>query len=644
MKVILRELMASHSPLTGKYLANINQVSSRTTREDIKKLNEILSEHGSSINSVMGKGYELTIHHENKFLQYLDSELSDNAYENNNIPRSREDRIVYLIKRLLLSEGYVKLEDLADEIYVSKSTIQNDLKDVKKILSEYEISLEARPNYGLKIQGSELKLRFCMSEYVFDHSDERKDYIQEFYNSAFSKKELDAILSIILNQLNTHKITLSDIAINNLLIHIAIAYKRIQSGYKVNFYQTDVNQLVDKYEYRVAKQIVNEVEKSFQVEFPQSEIAYITMHLLGTKMLSKKNINNRVVEQVMDDETYQLVQISLNKIEREMNLGISDDQELIIGLGLHLKPAINRYKYDMNIRNPMLDDIKRNYPLAFEAGLVAALAIKDQIGTEMNENEIGYIALHIGAAIERKKLQSGPKRCLVVCASGFGTAQLIYYKLKARFYNEIEVVGTTEYYKLDEYNLDNIDFIVSSIPIPQELPVPVIEVNAILGDDDLNRIKNFVSEGEQGLHSLFQKELIFLNKQFQSKEEALSFMTNQLTVKGLVDSSFLESIYERERVAPTSFGNLVAIPHPINPKSNQTFLSVCTLDRPVIWHDKPVQFICILSVKKNSAENLQYLYDLLGNIIDSPSIVQQLVKVNSFEEFIGIISENFMMS
>src|SRR5699024_12559064 len=78
------------------------------------------------------------------------------------------------------------------------------------------------------------------------------------------------------------------------------------------------------------------------------------------------------------------------KIEEELNLDIKHDQELIMGLGLHLKPAINRYKYGMNFRNPMLADIKKNYPLAFEAGVIAGLSIESKIGIEINENEIGY--------------------------------------------------------------------------------------------------------------------------------------------------------------------------------------------------------------------------------------------------------------
>src|SRR5699024_1993752 len=148
-------------------------------------------------------------------------------------------------------------------------------------------------------------------------------------------------------------------------------------------------------------------------------------------MLNQTNAGEEVVEQVLDNDMKQLLMLALDKIEEELNLDIKHDQELKMGLGLHLKPAINRNKYGMKFRNPMLADIKKNYPLAFEDGVIAGLSIESKIGIEINENEIGYLALHIGAAIERRKYKSGPKRCLIVCASGLGTAQLIYYQVQA---------------------------------------------------------------------------------------------------------------------------------------------------------------------------------------------------------------------
>ena len=83
------------------------------------------------------------------------------------------------------------------------------------------------------------------------------------------------------------------------------------------------------------------------------------------------NASDKIIKQVVEEDISKLVVKVLDEIESKLNLGVSDDKELIIALSLHLKPAVNRYKYGMNVRNPMLEDIKKNYPLAFEAGIIA---------------------------------------------------------------------------------------------------------------------------------------------------------------------------------------------------------------------------------------------------------------------------------
>ncbi|MGA8942709.1 MAG: BglG family transcription antiterminator [Thermoactinomyces sp.] len=632
MQHILRELMGAHGPITGTYLANLNQVTVRTIREDMKHLDALLAGHGARIESLMGKGYQLIINDDHDFRQFLNTNFGNGSQK---IPGTPEERITHIIRRLLLNDGYLKLENLADEMFVSKSTVQNDLKQVKEQLGKYDIKLVSRPNHGLKVEGREIKLRFCMAETIFSKNDSGNFRGETVL--PLPRRVLDRIHQIILNQIKKHQITIADISVNNLLIHIAIALRRIKNGNHVTLHQTEIRDILDQKEYIVANHIAKEIGIAFQTAFPKEEIAYIAIHLAGTKMLSQTYDQDQLVEHVVDREILRLVYIMLEKIEEKMELDLKHDRELIMGLGMHLKPAINRYKFGMNIRNPMLEDIKKNYPLAFDAGVIAGMALEDETGIRMNENEIGYLALHFGVAMERKKSPAAPKRCLIVCASGLGTAQLIYYKLKNRFGKNLDVTGTTEYYNLHQCNLRNIDFIVSSIPIPDPLPVPVIKVNAIMGDHDLSRIESLISDKKGDASAYFRKDLLFLGRHFSSKNEVLAFMHKQLLEKGLVDPDFLEAIHEREKMAPTAYGNLVAIPHPITPKSSETFLSVCTLKKPVLWGDKPVQFVCILSVKKESKEDLQSMYELLGRIIENPAIVQALLKANTCNLFMDVL-------
>ncbi|WP_117168258.1 BglG family transcription antiterminator [Paraliobacillus sediminis] len=632
---ILRELMASEEAVTSEYLANIINVTSRTVRDDIKALGRLLDSNGAKINSIRGSGYVLHIEDDQRFRSYLQQFLDEEKGEDTVIPDSPDERIKYLIRRFLLAEGYLKLDELCEEMHISKSTIQNDVRQVKKVLENYAIHLDKRPSYGMKVIGSEVKLRFAMSEYVFDRSaNVAKSIWQDQLSSITDQKNLDAIWSVIMNQIKENGITLSDIAINNLFIHIAIAYKRIKSGHHVSLFKKELNEIIDQKEYEVAKKIVVKTEELLGVTFPQEEIAYIAIHLLGTKMISQTNMSEQEIGLVMEDNIYRMTMLVLNSIESKLHLGIRHDRELIIGLGLHLKPAINRYKYGMNVRNPMIDDIKTNYPLAFEAGIVAGMVLEEEMEVSIDENEIGYIALHIGAAIERSKLQTGPKRCIIVCASGLGSAQLLKYKLKSKFGSKLDVIGTTEFYKLQQIPFEEIDFIVSSVPITEKVSVPVIEVNTILGDKDLDKIEAFVIDNTSSVFEYIKQDLLFLHQSFQTKDEVLHFLVDVLEDKKLIPDNYLNLIYEREKVAPTAYGNLVAIPHPITAQTNSTFLTICTLEKPIDWADKRVQFICLLNVEKDSQKDLQNMYEMLGKIVDNAHLIQQLNKCENYQEFI----------
>ena len=635
MSIILRELisMQSISTVTSEHLANLNRVSSRTIRNDIKELDNLLSEHGASVRSVRGTGYELKINDERSFHNFLQDITRD--LHQGVIPTLPEDRVQYLIKRLLLTDEYMKLENLADELYISTSTIQNDLRDVKKILNKYEIILDKRPNYGLKVKGDEMKLRFCMSEYIFNRREIELDLLNDRV-SILPREEILAIRSQILKIIQEYKINLSDIGLNNLIIHIAIACKRIYSQNYVSLYPEDLKDIIEQMEYEVAIEIVKGIEETFLIVFPEAETAYVAIHLLGIKMNSDISTSAKEVQNFIDKEIYDLTTSILESIENELKLGIKDDKELFIGMSLHLKPAINRYRYGMNLRNPMLNEIKSNYPLAFEASIVAGRVIKQKSGIDMHENEIGYIALHIGGAIERRKMINQPKRCIIVCASGVGSARLLYYKLQSKFGFDLNIIGTTEYYKLSQISMDGLDFIVSTIPIPDNLPIPVIEVNTILGTNDFDKIENIMLEEKHKTINYIREELVFLQQNLDTKEKVIHFLGDKLQKSGLVNEEFIASVFEREAISPTCFGNLVAVPHPIMPQTDTTFWTVCTLQKPITWEDKRVQFVCLLSVQKNSNEDLQKMYNLLGNVIDDIHTVQRLLKCRTYQEFIDV--------
>src|SRR5690625_5730188 len=125
--------------------------------------------------------------------------------------------------------------------------------------------------------------------------------------------------NIIIKKIKVHANTLSNIAISNLIIHIAIAYKRIDSGYHISLYKTDVQDIREQREYEVAKEIVTEVEEKLQVDCPPVETAYIAIHLLGTKLLSQTTSGDSDVEQVLDKSIQGTISTAHEQIDGELH-------------------------------------------------------------------------------------------------------------------------------------------------------------------------------------------------------------------------------------------------------------------------------------------------------------------------------------
>jgi len=629
---ILKQLIGEHGHITGKQLADLLQVSSRTIRSDLKEIESRFQKEnsGARIISLYGQGYYLDVIDEDKFKSFLRT-ITD---KDETMPVEPEDRVQYLVRLFLLSSDYLKIEDLADKIFVSRSTLQNDLKDVKVTLNQFYLELTSRPNYGLKLSGKEKHIRYAISELLF------RDTFISLENENQQKwllpvKQMELIRNIVLKRPKEVQLNLSDIGLNNLVIHIAIAYRRINHEQYVQSNKEEY-ELKSKREYQVAKRIIKDIEDTFEIEFPAVEISYIAIHLLGSKLFLSKN--HTEVANNIDGKIIEIVTKMVNRVEKQMHLGIIEDQELHAAIAIHLKPTIHRYKHQMNIRNPMLEAIKVNYPVAFEAGIIATQVIEEEYKIKVDENEVGYIALHFGAAIERAKFQSKPKRCLIVCTTGLGSSQLLFYKMKAEFGNRLIIVGVTELHNLFQYKDDSIDFIVSTVPLSDSITIPHVVINTLLGDNELSKIENMLNNTSSSVADKYLKEdLIYLNKSFKTPKQVIEFLGNQLINKGYTREGIVETVLAREQAASTSYGNLVAIPHPFEAKSNQTFWTLLTLVDPIDWGGNKVQFICLLHVAKSNKENLDLMYKSLIRFLDNRSIIQDILKAENVKEVLNII-------
>ena len=233
--------------------------------------------------------------------------------------------------------------------------------------------------------------------------------------------------------------------------------------------------------------------------------------------------------------------------------------------------------------------------LAFMIATTACGVLKERYQKEISEDEIGYIALHINLALERKRETIRRKNIVIVCSTGRGTAELLEYQYRDKFGKYINQLMTCDVLTLDRIDFSDVDLVISTVEIPVKLPVPIPRVQYFMQTRDESKIKRVLAQsGTSSIEHFFDPNLFLVNVPAKNKTEVIDYMSARIRNFYKVPRNFKELILLREKKAVTEFGNLIAIPHPYRVCTDETFVCVALLKRPILWDKKKVQLVFLL--------------------------------------------------
>ncbi len=609
------------------FAAELN-TSTKTVRNLIKQLEEALRNNGAHIIAKHGYGYQIKVYDKEKLNKFL------NPGKSSYLPDTSMERVQYLLEYLLNSKDYVKTENLSDMLYVSKKTLASDLKEVEQLLKRYDISLVRKPYYGIKAVGEEFHLRLCIAEYI-----EMKIMRNLFRGGSEMQTELNDISYCIMECLEYETYKISDVALQNLIIHIHIAIKRIQEAHYIPMGEEQFLEWVSEEELRLAKKCTDKIGKKFHIEFPEQEIGYVAIHLAGKKMQGEDGVDNKNL--VISNEVNETVVDMLEEIYAVFRIDLRSDLELIMSLGQHLVPLTIRMRFGMKMKNPLLKDIKERFSLAYTMASQASVVIKQRYQKELGEDEIGYIALALALSLERQRTKIVKKTILLVCSSGTGSAKLLAFKLQDTFGDYIKQVRTCDARSVSKIDFSEIDYIFTTIPINVPVPVPIREVRYFMENKDINVVRRlFESEGRCNIAEYYPPGLFFDNVMPDSKEAVLRYLCDEVGKQKNIPADFYEAVMKREKCAQTAFGNMVAMPHPYKALTEETFVSVCILQKPILWDEhQMVQAVFLVAVAKKSSDKIQLFYKIMSKLLLSKSYINELIKKSSYSTLIKLLNK-----
>ncbi|MCI9565751.1 MAG: transcription antiterminator [Eubacterium sp.] len=619
-----------HDYISSERLASKFDVTERTIRNDIQEINLVLLENGAVIKLKRKYGYYIEITEDRLFGQFLE-ELEKENKSNMELETSK-DRIRYILSLLLESDDYISLNEIMDKVFISKNTLNNYIKTIKKIIEKYYLEYIAKPNVGIKLIGTEDNKRKCIMDHVIT-------YDFDNYITGFTKEEralfigidLDYLKEITLSQLKRRNIETSDYNIKNLIIHLALMISRVKQNNYINLLDIETDYSI----MGIVESLCKDVEQYYDIIISKGEKIYIYLHFVANTHMEAADIDDEWLERS--------VQNILDIIYENYSFDLRDDEILTGDLFRHMKSIFINKSFGLNIRNPLINTIKNNYPLAFEITLTAISKVFTKQPFVLNEEDVGYVSVHIGAAIERyfaKRLEK--KNVILVCGSGQATIRMLEARLNLYFSDKINIVRCISYNDYNNYrgkDFNRIDFVISTVPLESKI-VPSITVNFALKNKDVESISRFINrinvKKEQKESAFFDEELFFRFHEVSNKESLIRILCDKLKEKGIVEDEFIDSVLEREELGNTNMNDVFALAHPMKLCARETKVAVAILDQPILWgKEETVKIVFLLAIKQGVQKDIEHLYDSFIKIVNDSKLQQKIIHSKDYNDFIS---------
>lgn len=487
-KFILNTIIEKGS-INTKNLSQQLDVSSRTISREILVINKELKNAKIAIKE---SNYNVHIVGNKEKLKNIKKSLGE-------IPLqwllTQEQRLIVITAQLLTANEVYKSAYFSYKFNVVEGTISLYMDKIERWLNIHNLSLNRKRGCGILVEGPAWIKRNSFVELLYEYKplDELLSFvygtsdnptIRILFKIVFGDK-LISISKKLLQLINSEISNMDDIAYFSSFIHILLSLKNTKMGYPINLPQYLVQDLLLSNEFLFARKI-KEFLDSLNIEITDDELAYIAIQITGNKYIYKL------------DRKFERLGISLEELSKEvvyeathkLNINIEVDEQLIRGLYQHLSPALYRINMGINIKNTLVGQIKDYYGNLFDTVNYACKLVFSKYNITMSEDEIGFITMHIGAAIERSNVCGNNLSALVICPNGIGTAKILASKVK----NNIAEIGNVTISSFKDWSQGDreYDLVLSTVNIEHGIDSNIITVSPFLRNEDIDKIKKFI--------------------------------------------------------------------------------------------------------------------------------------------------------
>lgn len=610
----------------ANYFSDKFNISLRTIQNDIKAIKDDTASYADIfiIDSKVPFGTRIKVIDRERFAQYVNEIKSQIDEYNINY---RDDRIYKILNFLLSQRKSISLTKCADYIYVSKSTLTSDLKELEKVLSKFSLRLIQTKGY-IWIDGLERDKRICL----MDNSYAYVPMIPSKLMSDTEAAHVEFIRKMLMKELLEKQYPISDVEFQNIIIWLNISIKRITNFFYLN--DEDINS-DESYstEIKIARNIYERIETKYLIRVPQTEINFLAMYINNHSNFS----NTDYISEDLNTFIFQ----ALEKIHESYPTDFTHDVSLRISMALHCVPLISRARNNVQIKNEMLDYIKQSFPYAFDIATYFSYLLSERYKCKIKESETAFLAIYFNKSINEYSVLKGNKRICIITnlkrSEYFLLEQFLYDKFQ-KYIVSITFVATKD---LDDLDLDEYDLFFSTEDNIATESGLATKIAFFPDSNELDKIKVRIEgfKNIEDIMKLFDSRLFFVKDHIEKADIQKCLVDTSSKLYKL--QNLAEEIELREEFGSTYFGNGIAILHPMHLIADDSFIGEVILKRPIVWDSEGnhVNLIFLVCIQKNNLEAFR-AWDYISPLLFNNQFKQEILSVESYDEFKAVCEEN----
>lgn len=465
---ILEKLILSNSKsLEVNKLITTYRISLKTLRTDVNEINDFLLEAKMSPAKLNEKEQLFLLEKDFSKIQERLDYMDTYSYK-----MSREERQIYIIAELLMSEGYVTMQNLAKELNVSRNTILNDFETVKDYCLAFQVNVMMKSSKGIKIE-CEQKDKENLLLQIFH--DLENDYMEKsFFHQLIQRKlDMNVSLEMVKNDFREY-MEEQHMLLSERVFCYTIIYLFVFLNQKI---KNDKSKAASKLTGETASDnLLNWFAQKYEISVTKSDIKSFGRYMKQHDF----NIGSEQKE-INDVELYGIIVYFLQMVGEDVNCSLQTDTILIESLLDHIRTLKNWEDYDFEM--PLSDELPISKEILEKTVEKNSNILERYLGYPLTKEMKESIMIHICAAFVRNLEYLNLLEVLIVCPGSMATGK--YLEAQIKNYFDFRIADVVPGRKVEEFLKNNkIDFVISTVNIP------CVKVHAQLTMNDINAIQN----------------------------------------------------------------------------------------------------------------------------------------------------------